>query len=125
VLFLLVLSVFVDPDNKTCELIGDLKPNVISMRHKRSFSETVKIANFFSNKGSDWVCASAYYISIIICSNRKASFFTKYIFTSSSIYISLFIYLTESVRAMNLSDCFNEDVCFRFLTMSDTASLPV
>jgi hypothetical protein len=47
------LSVFVDPDSEACELIGDPELSVISMRHKRSFSETVKVANFSSNEGSD------------------------------------------------------------------------
>jgi hypothetical protein len=125
VLPLLVLSVFINPDSEACEFISDLNLNMVSMRHKRSFSEAVKIANFSSNKGFGWVCASACYISIIACSNREASFFAKYIFAFSSIYILLFICLTESVRAINLSDCFNGDVCFRFLIMSGTASLPV
>jgi hypothetical protein len=125
VLPLLVLFVFVDPDSKICEFISDLDPSVVSMRYKRSFSEAMKIANFSFSKGSGWVCASTCYISVIACSNREASFFARYIFVSSSICIPLSICLTESVRAMNLSDCFNGDVYFRFLTMSDTASLPI
>ena len=52
ILPLLVLSVFIDPDNKTCELTGDLKANVVSIRHSRSFSDIAKVANFFSNEGS-------------------------------------------------------------------------
>jgi hypothetical protein len=59
VLSLLVLSIFVDPDSEACELIGDLKASVVSIRHSRSFSNTVKIANFSFNEGSGWVCASA------------------------------------------------------------------
>jgi hypothetical protein len=47
VLPLLVLSVFIDPDSEACELIGDLELSVVFMRHKRSFSEAVKIAIFF------------------------------------------------------------------------------
>jgi hypothetical protein len=125
VLPLLVLSVFVNPDSKACEFIGDPKLSVVSMRHKRLFSEAVKVANFSFNEGSDWVCASAYYINVITCSNREALFFAKCVFTSSSIYISLFICLTRSVRTINLSDCFNGNVCFRFLTISNIASLPV
>jgi hypothetical protein len=121
----LVLSVFINPDSEACEFISDLKLNMVFVRHKRSFSETVKIANFSFNEGSDWVCASIYYISIIACSNREALFFARYIFAFSSIYIPLSIYLTESVRAMNLSDCFNKDVYFRFLIMSDIAFFPV
>jgi ACT domain-containing protein len=58
VLPLLVLSVFVDLDSEVCEPIGDLKASVISIRHSRSFNDAVKVANFFSNEGSDWVCAS-------------------------------------------------------------------
>jgi len=57
VLPLLVLSVFVDPDSEACELIGDLKASVIFIRHNRSFSDAAKVANFFPNKGSGWVCA--------------------------------------------------------------------
>jgi hypothetical protein len=60
ILPLLILSVFVNPNNKTCELTGDLKTSVISIRHSYSFSDAAKIANFSSNKGSGWVCASAY-----------------------------------------------------------------
>jgi hypothetical protein len=52
VLPLLILSVFINLDNEACEFISDPEPSVISMRHKRSFSETVKIANFSSNEGS-------------------------------------------------------------------------
>jgi hypothetical protein len=58
VLSLLVLSVFIDPDSEACESIGDLEASVVSMRHSRSFSEVVKVANFSFNKGSGWVCAS-------------------------------------------------------------------
>jgi hypothetical protein len=59
ILPLLVLSVFINPNNKACELTGDLKASVISIRHNRSFSDAAKVANFFFNEGSDWVCASA------------------------------------------------------------------
>jgi hypothetical protein len=59
ILPLLVLSVFVDPDSKACELTGDLKASVIFIRHNRLFSDTAKIANFSFNEGSDWVCARA------------------------------------------------------------------
>jgi hypothetical protein len=59
VLPLLVLSVFIDPDSETCEPIGDPEASVISIRHNRSFNDAIKIANFSSNKGSGWVCASA------------------------------------------------------------------
>jgi hypothetical protein len=52
VLPLLVLSVFVDLDSEACEFIGDSELNMVSMRHKRSFSEAVKVANFSFNKGS-------------------------------------------------------------------------
>jgi hypothetical protein len=57
---LLVLSVFIDSDSKACELIGDPKASVVSIRHNRSFSDAAKVTNFSSNKGSDWVCARAY-----------------------------------------------------------------
>jgi hypothetical protein len=97
--------------------IGDPEASVVSIRHNRSFSDAAKVANFSFNKGSDWVCASACYINIIACSNRETSFFAKYVFASSSIYISLFICLIGSVRVINLSDCFNGDVCFRFLAV--------
>jgi hypothetical protein len=80
---------------------------------------------FFFNEGSGWVYASACYISVIAYLNREASFFTRCVFAFSSICIPLFICLIGSVRAMNLSDCFSEDVYFRFLIMSGTASLPV
>jgi hypothetical protein len=53
VLSLLVLSVFIDPDSETCELIGDLEASVVSIRHNRSFSDAAKVANFSSNEGSD------------------------------------------------------------------------
>jgi hypothetical protein len=53
VLPLLVLFVFINPDSEACELIGDPELNMVSMRHKRSFSEIVKIANFSFNKDSD------------------------------------------------------------------------
>ena len=59
ILPLLVLSVFVNLDSEACELTGDLKASVISIRHNRSFSDAAKIANFSSNKGSDWVYARA------------------------------------------------------------------
>jgi hypothetical protein len=125
VLPLLVLSVFVDSDSEVCEFIGDLELSVISMRYKRSFSEVVKVANFSFNEGSGWVCASACCISIIACFNREVSFFARYVFAFFSICIPLFICLIGSVRVMNLSDCFNGDVCFRFLIMSGIAFLPV
>ena len=38
--------------------IGDLKASVVSIRHSRSFSNVVKVANFSFNEGSGWVCAS-------------------------------------------------------------------
>jgi hypothetical protein len=53
ILPLLVLSVFIDPDSKACELIGDPEASMVSIRHNRSFSEAAKIANFSSNEGSD------------------------------------------------------------------------
>jgi hypothetical protein len=59
ILLLLVLSVFIDSDSKACELTGDLKASVISIRHNRSFSDAAKVANFSSNEGSGWVCARA------------------------------------------------------------------
>jgi hypothetical protein len=59
VLPLLILSVFIDPDNKACEFIDNPKASIAFIRPNRSFNEVVKIANFFSNEGSDWVCASA------------------------------------------------------------------
>jgi hypothetical protein len=59
ILPLLVLSVFVDSNSKICELTGDSEVSMVSIRHNRSFSDAAKIANFSSNKGSDWVCASA------------------------------------------------------------------
>jgi hypothetical protein len=59
VLSLLILSVFVDPDSEACKLIGDLEASMVSIRHSRSFSNVVKVANFSFNKGSGWVCASA------------------------------------------------------------------
>jgi hypothetical protein len=62
VLPLLVPSVFVDPDSEACELIGDPEASVVSIRHSRSFSDAVKVANFSSNEGSGWVC----FIIIII-----------------------------------------------------------
>jgi hypothetical protein len=52
ILPLLVLSVFINLDNKTCELTGDLKASMVFIRHNRSFSNIAKIANFSSNKGS-------------------------------------------------------------------------
>jgi hypothetical protein len=59
ILPLLVLSVFVNLDSEACEPIGDPEASVVSIRHNRSFSDTAKIANFSSNKGSGWVCARA------------------------------------------------------------------
>jgi hypothetical protein len=59
ILPLLVLSVFVDPDSEACELAGDPKTSVVSIRHNRSFSDAAKVTNFSSNEGSDWVCARA------------------------------------------------------------------
>jgi hypothetical protein len=53
ILPLLVLSVFINLDSEACELTGDLKASVISIRHNRSFSDAAKVANFFSNEGSD------------------------------------------------------------------------
>jgi hypothetical protein len=52
VLPLLVLSVFIDSNNEACEPIGDLEASMISIRHNRSFSNAIKIANFSFNKGS-------------------------------------------------------------------------
>jgi hypothetical protein len=57
-------------------------------------------------------------ISNIACSNREALFFAKYIFTFSSICIFLFICLTESVRAINLFNYFNGNVCDAILPPS-------
>jgi hypothetical protein len=59
ILPLLVLSVFINPDSEACELADDLKASMISIRHNRSFSDAAKVANFFSNEGSGWVCARA------------------------------------------------------------------
>jgi hypothetical protein len=59
ILPLLVLSVFIDLDNKACELAGDLEASVIFIRHNRLFSDAAKVANFSFNKGSGWVCARA------------------------------------------------------------------
>jgi hypothetical protein len=53
ILPLLILSVFINPDSKACELAGDLEASMIFIRHNRSFSDAAKIANFSSNKGSD------------------------------------------------------------------------
>jgi hypothetical protein len=53
ILPLLILSVFIDSDSKVCEPTGDLEASVVSIRYNRSFSDTAKIANFSSNKGSD------------------------------------------------------------------------
>jgi hypothetical protein len=50
ILPLLILSVFVDLNNKACELTGDLKASVISIRHNRSFSDAAKVANFSFNE---------------------------------------------------------------------------
>jgi hypothetical protein len=60
ILSLLVLSVFVNPDSEACELTGDPEVSMISIRYNRSFSDAAKIANFFSNKSSGWICARAY-----------------------------------------------------------------
>jgi hypothetical protein len=60
ILPLLVLSVFINPDSEACELAGDPETSVISIRYNRLFSDAAKVANFSSNKGSDWVCARAY-----------------------------------------------------------------
>jgi hypothetical protein len=60
ILPLLILSVFINLDSETCELTGDPEASVVFIRHNRSFSDAAKIANFSSNKGSDWVCARAY-----------------------------------------------------------------
>jgi hypothetical protein len=59
ILPLLVLSVFINSNSKTCELTGDLAASVVSIRYNRSFSDAAKVANFFSNEGSGWVCARA------------------------------------------------------------------
>jgi hypothetical protein len=59
ILPLLVLSVFVNPDSEACELTDDPETSVISIRHNRLFSDAAKVANFFFNKGSDWVYARA------------------------------------------------------------------
>jgi hypothetical protein len=59
ILSLLILSVFIDPNNEICELADDPKTSVISIRHNRLFNDIAKIANFFSNEGSGWVCARA------------------------------------------------------------------
>jgi hypothetical protein len=59
ILPLLVLSVFVDPDSEACELISDLEASMIFIRYNRLFSDAAKVANFFSNEGSGWVCARA------------------------------------------------------------------
>jgi hypothetical protein len=53
ILPLLVLSIFINPDNEVCELTGDSEANMVFIRHNRSFSDTAKIANFSFNKGSD------------------------------------------------------------------------
>jgi hypothetical protein len=53
ILPLVVLSVFINSDNKACELAGDSEASVISIRHNRSFSDTAKVANFSFNEGSD------------------------------------------------------------------------
>jgi hypothetical protein len=59
ILSLLVLFVFINPDSKVCELAGDLKASMVSIRYNRLFSDAAKVANFSFNKGSDWVCARA------------------------------------------------------------------
>jgi hypothetical protein len=59
ILPLLILSVFVDLDSEVCELAGDPKASMVSIRHNRLFSDAAKVANFFSNEGSGWVCARA------------------------------------------------------------------
>jgi hypothetical protein len=104
--------VFVDPDCEACELIGDPEASVASMRPNRSFSEVVKVANFSSNEGegegegegSGWVCASAWLISVMACSNSEASFSVRCVFASSS-------------NCMPFSICLIGFVCasFRFL----------
>ena len=53
ILPLLVSSVFIDLDSKACELTGDPKASVVSIRHNRSFSDAAKVANFSSNEGFD------------------------------------------------------------------------
>jgi hypothetical protein len=53
ILPLLVLSVFIDPDNEVCELAGDLKTSVVFIRYNRSFSDAAKVANFSFNEGSN------------------------------------------------------------------------
>jgi hypothetical protein len=53
ILPLLVLSIFIDSDSETCELTGDPKASMVSIRHNRSFSDAAKVTNFSSNKGSD------------------------------------------------------------------------
>jgi hypothetical protein len=98
------------------------------MRPSRSFNEVVKIANFFFNEGegegegksedSDWVCASAWLISVIACSNSEALFFVRCVFVSFSIYTPFFICLIGSVCEVNLSVCFNRDVFFRFFELA-------
>jgi hypothetical protein len=59
ILPLLVLSVFINLDSEACELTGDPEANIIFIRHNRLFNDTAKVANFSSNKGSNWVCARA------------------------------------------------------------------
>jgi hypothetical protein len=63
--------------------------------------------------------------NVIACFNRKALFFVRCVFIFSNICISLSICLIGSVRVINLSDCFNKDIYFRFLIMSGITSLPV
>ena len=100
------------------------------MRPSRSFSEVVKIANFSSNEGegegegegesegSGWVCASAWLIRVMACSNSEASFSDRCVFASSSICTPLSICLIGSVCEVNLSVCFNGDVFFRFFELA-------
>ena len=120
---------FVDPDCEACEPIGDPEASVASMRPNRSFSEVVKVANFSSNEGegegegSGWVCASAWLISVMACSNSEASFSVRCVFASSSICTPLSICLIGSVCEMNLSVCFNGDVFFRFLLKQAASSV--
>ena len=123
ILPLLVLSVFINLDSEACELTGDLKASMIFIRHNRSFSDAAKIINFSFNNGSGWVCARAYWINDIAYSKREASFFVRCVFVFSSIYIFFSICLTGSVRAINLSNYFNGNVCFLFLIISSIASL--
>jgi hypothetical protein len=51
ILPLLVLSVFVNSNNKTCELTGDPETSMVSIRYNRSFNDAAKVANFSFNNG--------------------------------------------------------------------------